>query len=67
MKASKNLKENNHFENMRANLIMRCQNSLRQTPLKIPTAPKFQKDIYAVGKKLTENGCKMTKLKGCLF
>ena len=27
----------------------------------------FVKDIYVVGKKVTKNGCKMAKLKSCLF
>ena len=27
----------------------------------------FVKDIYAVGEKMTRNGHKMAKLKGCLF
>ena len=27
----------------------------------------FVKDIYVVGKKMTRNGCKIAKVKGCLF
>ena len=34
---------------------------------KWPSEPKFCERYYVVGKKMTRNGCKIAKVKGCLF
>ena len=36
-------------------------------PQNDPQDLSFVKDIQAIGKEMTRNGCKMAKLKGCLF
>ena len=45
MKAQKKIWKNSHFENMRADFLRRCQNSLRQTSPEMMHFYRHEKNI----------------------